>query len=742
MIRIKYLAIATATLVLLEVQPLRAIVLVVALFVVAEFGNLLLNQFVALRSNIGVTLTVGLSFLVFGVQILLLLGVPAYAAHWSILGVMALSSLMLNSRRMRSSAKFTGLKTAYAIALVVFSARHPWVGFFTMPLLGLQWTRFALGGRCATALKYLLPTLGWMLSFQLRPDRWWYFYQDTSNFYTAISWSISHWGVTQHPGSLEGSLLIYHWFSYGIFGALTHIAAFDTWDATMKVAPFLLNLLLALTIIGGDGEHKKLELVQSLLVALALLSLDSTLSDSLGWSFLFALVFLTLTKKLQSDRSVRAIALLQLMATALVLTKVTSGLSIAGILVLWWLIARLKRESFNPTSIAVLITALTSFALLSRFAKLPQATWLLEQRIDLLGSFGILATLLNTSAFLVAVALAAVFMSKSWQLQKFGDRTLLVAVVGGCTWLVLITVARNNPFDFYFPEFSLPLIALVGAQGFATSQVPDAFRNEVLLTQQFSKLVIYASLSVIGFIYLPVLTPLGDSVVGASSNPYVLIVVDTLVATLPYLVLCGLIIAITATKAWTLPKINVALLALMSLCLGTLSYKYWYETNVPRSASEESPSNDPKFPDSDLKNVARFIRSNTDSSVILASNNFWSFGDGPTPMPNSENCPEFGSNYLLPAESRRRFFMQGISFQGICSTVVKYSLTAQDLVPLTLSTEFANQPSLEVADSLRSFGVSGYVVNLDLTSQRDWSPFAREVYRSGRFVYLELVPNI
>ena len=129
----------------------------------------------------------------------------------------------------------------------------------------------------------------------------------------------------------------------------------------------------------------------------------------------------------------------------------------------------------------------------------------------------------------------------------------------------------------------------------------------------------------------------------------------------------------------------------------------------------------PVFGTSDLIAVGKFIRDNTNQEIVLASNNFYS------------DQFQGGFNYLLPAETQRRFLMQGLSFQtGLASP------STEQIKRMNLSLEFANQPSTLVLKRLKEYGVKGYVVNLALTDRRDWTEFATESFKSGDFVFLIL----
>jgi hypothetical protein len=157
--------------------------------------------------------------------------------------------------------------------------------------------------------------------------------------------------------------------------------------------------------------------------------------------------------------------------------------------------------------------------------------------------------------------------------------------------------------------------------------------------------------------------------------------------------------------------------------------------------------NSSPFAGDDLRQLAGWIRSNTPKDMVLASNNFCCAGiewwEQVASYPKLHLANVFGegkwggANYLLPAETRRRFLMQGLRFQ------VGYGVPTEEQIDrLTTSLEFANSPSLESLHKLLSYGVSGFVVNLSLTEQYDWSKFATELARSGSFVFLELRTDI
>jgi hypothetical protein len=162
--------------------------------------------------------------------------------------------------------------------------------------------------------------------------------------------------------------------------------------------------------------------------------------------------------------------------------------------------------------------------------------------------------------------------------------------------------------------------------------------------------------------------------------------------------------------------------------------------NVESSRSElhhYTEGIEPAYPADDLKALGRFVRDNTQADTILASNNFCCFGMEWAGSQLSDNWYG-GANYLLPAETQRRFLVQGPRFQGFW----KSSFPSTEMTErLRFTLEFANSPNAKAVAALRDRGVDGFIVNLELTNHRDWSRYARERFRAGRFIYLSLDTN-
>jgi len=143
----------------------------------------------------------------------------------------------------------------------------------------------------------------------------------------------------------------------------------------------------------------------------------------------------------------------------------------------------------------------------------------------------------------------------------------------------------------------------------------------------------------------------------------------------------------------------------------------------------------------DLVALGEVIRSSTQQDDLFASNNFCCFGE--SWLQQSELADSAirqddfgGANFQLPAETQRRFLLQGPRFLGE-DLRRKRGLSASESKVLKLSLSFANSPTEKDVLELQKLGARYFVVNLGLTNLRDWSEFAIERFRSSEFLLLE-----
>ena len=119
--------------------------------------------------------------------------------------------------------------------------------------------------------------------------------------------------------------------------------------------------------------------------------------------------------------------------------------------------------------------------------------------------------------------------------------------------------------------------------------------------------------------------------------------------------------------------------------------------------------------------VGTWLRSNTDSSDIVATNH--GFG---------KRSPSL-ADLAMATWSDRQFLVLGPYFGS--------NLTSERAGAEQLSVRFADEPSRERCTDLRESGVSWFVVDTSLTDTRDWSICTRQTFASGEFLVLEIDPS-
>jgi hypothetical protein len=210
---------------------------------------------------------------------------------------------------------------------------------------------------------------------------------------------------------------------------------------------------------------------------------------------------------------------------------------------------------------------------------------------------------------------------------------------------------------------------------------------------------------------------------------------------------------------WSLPRIfwpskfdsisNLLFVSAVVVCFSSLGIRFQQEL-LNRQKHDSFLVDSIGSPDA--RDMAQYIRENSTFDAIMASNNFcqfdvdkycagtmWFDKDLEKYHANSrllllDTPNKFGgSNYSLVANSRRRFLVQGLRFISL----YEYP-NAEMINRMKVSIDFANYPSARSLQELKSYGVAGFVVNLDQTLNRNWLPFATETYSNSTYAYLQL----
>ena len=743
--QLSVLAICLLFLTLLGIPVPSSILLISSLLLCTSVGAAMTRNF-STDSDFVLPILVGLASLFTFSQLLILVGLESKVAHGlTVCGFAVFAAIQ--PRRFKSAIdpfiRFWTLKSALVITVLVLASFQCWLIPFSFSVLIadhlLSQTRIKRSGWLISGVFIALGSL-WSLS--IRPINWWYFFQgNDSQFFESISWSTSEWGVLEHPGLVGASLLDYHWLSYGILGSLSHVAILPQWDALMLFGPpFIMLLFSAVLLKQYRSSDTRLSIIPLMLIFIVVRSVATLRFESLGFSLVVAIVFLDLSSQTgTSSGRYKRVLLLSFLSIMLIFSKVSTAVIVNAILICWFLVLKFqkldKRQLVIPVAclfcISILFYLTVFHTTSSNAIDIPSQVFWRASLIELRGLVENLSLVIQVA---IILGLLKFVVKKDILFKPQVVAISVVSLLGLCA-----QVAFPSAKSSYFGAPSLTILVCLLAAHALKSGFGGIARFRL---NNLSVLV----LSMLGFLVGIYQDRLFARV--ATSTNFPMILGDfawSIVQGSGFVIAIGLIAVLLATV--NRHKTELILVGVITIFTGHLfgvgqrsfqNILNYGSTNYTNWADNAAP-----FGTIDLQLTSAFIRDHTKSDVIFASNNFCCFGsdwisdieDDPElyAMKHSGETKWGGANYLLPAETRRRFLVQGVRFQtghGVASN--------EQLKRLRLSVDFATAPSNEVLDALQNYGVTYFVVNLELTPKTDWSQFADSVFRSGPFLLLRL----
>lgn len=753
-----FVAISLAALWLVEIPLLSGAIILAVVVTVANFGRMLtaLSGFGELGYGAG--FMVGAGPMVLFNQALLALRLPPHLSQWLVICALTASTALFRWRNLASTVGIRAITpheplSILALALLVFGIRHQWILPFAVAVCLVERSQtLRQQPQFAQIGSFGLVVGSMPLSAALRPDRWWYFYQgNDSQFFESIGWSASHWGVFEHPGYTGGSIANYHWLSYVLIGDINHLAGTPPWDVFMKVGVLLTCAALAGVLL---SLRHKLSHVVSLpswaLTGLAMTASSGAVYNSLAFSVPMAMSMFMLVDRFDSARKRLRVATLIVTTLSLAFTKTSTAVVVVAVLFVILVLGRVKPHlaDFYPLTIiggtgAILYVSLFRGASqLSALAiELPSVSYAVQAIWQLLTTPRTVLQILIWTACFGAL--------RATNLRSLYRASLpFLALSLGAT--LAISLARTDPLTgFITPIFNF--VTFYALRTWHRSQSEDSPTTASL---GLTKASILAVIGFVGGVNFGRVMNQIDLRIPSEGFLYSAFWENArqsahLVAATALLVLINLMPRLRRS-VWALAG---CIMLTLGLVVGTNRSTYSDAVTLgPDPLQNWRGGNSAPFSDTDLRAVGKWIRENTPSDALLASNNFccpgieWWYAiidnrdvyeqdpDASVGVPRFE--PSFGGdNYLIPVETRRRFYMQGLGHQPI---PLGGTISQDQIDRMTLSLEFANEPSQRVANRLKLAGVDGFVVNLALTQHRDWSEFAVERFKIGNFSYLEL----
>ena len=726
---------------LIEIRVSSALKLLAFVWLIVRLGLRIIRNAGIVKPTFAMAFAVGSALTVFTIQILLSSGLGSGTTHFVITLILLLiaSKDLWYKDRLNTDHSQIDIFLQISIGLLVFSLWQFWALPYSASLL--LWFVYVK----PLKHRYLVNGLGtsglfvsWAVSRALRPENWTHLFQgNDSQFFESMSWTTSTWGLHEHPGFLGGSLTDYHWFSYAFLGSLSHVASLPPWDAILKIGPILVFSLTASCLTRGIAGLSRVQAHVLLIVSvLAIRTTETIRFDSYSFSIVIGLVVLQIAENVRSwSRSFPVMFMFAIIYVQLAFCKVSTFIVISSILVLYFID---KEHRKHPSTWPVVVLMMSiAIALYALFFRRSNNSSVLIASVTSPATRSEILTVLASPLTAVSTGFIILYIFSCFHTPKHQREVTLWAIGLVPIWLAYQVVFASGTSGYFgsaaisfgflmtIPELVPKVQRIVGQKTFligALTLLPVG----VIGGGAQSELA-----GLISELIDQVTTPASSlNFVLANNGPFLLVLILS----------ASVVLSVKRHRTFTL---FLAVITCVGIFAGSTFRNYWVIRNSDDTTFTASLTNSSPFGSDALALLGTYIQKHVPQNAVFASNNFCCFSTDwwgaveENPSAYLENTPEEirwgGANYLLPAYTRRRFLIQGLRFQS------GYGLPSHEQMSrMRTSLDFANNPSVEVAERLKAYGVSYFVTNLALTDVKNWRGLADEVIRQGDFLLLKL----
>ena len=636
-------------------------------------------------------------------------------------------SLLSRSKPLHVCETFSLTPFAQILGLtaLVMSSEFPWlsitaIGFFTVSVIWAVFRTSSIISKCLRAMIILITSF---VAILFRGSYWWLI-TDDYKFFEVLSKHITRSGPTNAWGLLE--ILEYHWLSYG-WGGMLDLAASNppTLLTLTRVMPFVYSLifasslLLIVQLLSNDKADLRVICLPVWVIAANIKPDWSGTSTGGAIAVLTALVSLVIVGCDEKCR-VRRIVVYGLFGLILALTKLTSLLVITpyiiGIEILRNRDGTVSGSLRQKFALAGVLSGLAVILTLEPFGKVVDGfsvSWPWSANAH--ERWRIFETLVAgaiQNVWIVALILVAWSLTSKGSpsaLQTYRNTTLLgLSMLWPLTVLLPGLVTGTSKANLH-EYLTLPTSLLV-----ALSLLPVSPHLSGAATLSHRRIVIGSTAS--ATLLLLVANLVGQSLTMQSSLPKSVIhqITDIrVISTLVFLILilrsrrlnfAGntvpiAIVLIVLTLAGSQPSIG------QIMDKGTRPIRPMDELN---SLLGSQPS----------QQIGRWLKTHTAAGDLIATNALLDSGSG-----------HISDDYSLAMWSDREFLVLGPKF---------FNMAEKQRDAVELSINFGCCPTEESWNGLKDLGVTWFVVDTQLTSNRSWRPFAATVFMNNRFQVLRI----
>lgn len=607
-----------------------------------------------------------------------------------------------------------------------------------------------LPGTSRRTIRFTIGVVGIALVVALRHIQswWWFPTSNDASYFEALSTSLTQFGPTDHPGVAGGSVIGYHWFSYGWSGAVSDVANLLPWHSLAILTPFMMllvgvSLIVALFVEFGVTPRTLLMVVVSVIALVS--SATFTISAWFGNYWLLALILVVLIHLRRPDQGVPSV-LLALLAVGAIFAKSTNLVPILlllGLSVVALLAARRVRVAIRLGLPIVLASAMGYLYFSSGIGpQFVEKSSLLCGLPDLASctaeGFGSNKKVVILAAILVVIGCAVGLKMKSIVLSLF-------AVFLGVGQLVVVVIFRPSDVPTYVTN-SLSFLSTLAVGLVCATWMSRGLRDvDARLIVGSAAACFVGGFSMSSLEFVQRTTALDEKLPGFLDG-LDRINQSSLVQGLS--VAIGLFIVTYAFVFRRRDPLGFGLIVAVSiLCFG-VGQKIADDNSLYATGTENfvaAEENGSSMATDDLIEVAETVRKSTPTSYILSTNNFCCSGPNwlqEQLTSGGEWNPEIvarlgegrygGGNYLVQAFTQRRTLASGLRH---VTTSVRSSESV--IAKVNASLEFANAPTVIGMNTLCEMGANGAFINLALTQFDSWSGPGTVKAHVGDFVFVD-----
>ncbi len=589
-------------------------------------------------------------------------------------------------------------------------------------------------------------------------------------YFESLGSSLAIWGGSVHPGMIEGDVWGYHFLAYLWSGVLGRLSGAEPYLILNVCLPFLQGFSISLLLLETEHRHTRqrvLAIIPGLLLVVVMRQTSFTSLDLANWAATGYLVFQINAALFQRSNLKHRIgfeSVLGVLGSIVVLSKGTA-LPVVLIIALAAAVieAQESQKAGNEKLLRFIPWHLPLVLIVTTLWYRPVADSTLSQYAEPSAINSVLRNGLNEGMWLSRDILErgpAIFivgllgLAGRRYLKKPVERLLLglIASAGLFMGVFLLFIPEINARKYVAIHLMMAIATLIAL-------LVNSSWKSIIKWDAYKVAWIVSIISLLAFSIFEIHL-LGNVVLDLISvgiNRWLALAVS--LSMYPMMLLLPLLVFASRTSRKTPVRRSQGEL-LKPIVLSTLfafvvGLAVWNSINRIDQAREAFYGSDVQtefpftssFPDPETKEVGQWIRTNTPTDSIIASNSFCCKGTTWLPeavsqintlrtqFSESKNREQAfgGANYLLVSESRRRFLLAGPRF------VVPTSSQTETIAKwLDWSVRFGSTGDKPLAEQLKLAGTNYYVI--DLRALGDASPPAFEqkvVFKNARYQILE-----